>query len=93
MTLKVEKTLAYYDARAASRRVTWAAAAEMDRRGLTRADVARRMGVCRSRVTQIFDGRVLTFVAAARFARAVGLRFTVKMERAEESGTRSKGAT
>jgi DNA-binding XRE family transcriptional regulator len=45
--------------------------------GLTQADVAERMGVTKSRVSQIERGEVSTIEAVARYVQAIGGRIQI----------------
>jgi hypothetical protein len=68
------------DAEAAALELTEAVVTAMHQLGLKRRDLADRMSTTKGRVTQLLDGPNFTFLTAARLARSVGLRFTVKLE-------------
>ena len=61
----------------------WAA---MDDRGLTRAEVAERLGTSRANVTQLLSGtRNMTLRSLAALAHACGLRADVHLQRLTDS--------
>lgn len=62
--------------------VTNAIAEEMDRQGLSKADLARRLGTTRSHVTQLLaGGRNLMLGSIAEIADAVGCKLEVRLVR------------
>lgn len=71
------KLQAVYDREHAIMALTEAVAAAMEDKRLTRAEVARRLGVTKSAVTQLLKGPNFRFGTAAELALAVGLRFQV----------------
>lgn len=66
---------------------TNAIAAEMERQGVTKAELARRMQRTRGHVTQLLAGdRNLTLASIAEVAEALGCKVEVRL--VEASGTR-----
>lgn len=54
--------------------------AEMERQGVSRAEMARRLGTTRSNVTQFFSRSNFSLMTMVGIAQALGLRVNISLE-------------
>jgi len=65
---------------------------EMDAQGVTRAELARRMGTSRAWISRVLAGENnLTMATAGKLAFALGMRVTVQLEPLDPAATRPEG--